>query len=58
MAQLLRLKKPFFLMILKEKLKILSIREGEEFGTHRIELKASGEILVLEHQALSRNVFC
>lgn len=42
---------------LSEKIEILSVREGEEFGTHQLELKSSGEVLTLKHQALSRRVF-
>ena len=43
---------------LKEKVKIKSVRKGKEFGTHRIFIKSSEEILLLEHQALNRELFC
>ena len=52
----LRLQK-LFPPVLKDKLKIVSIREGVHFGTHRVELKTPTETLTLEHQALSREVF-
>lgn len=42
---------------LSKKLEILSIREGEEFGTHQLELLSSEETLTVKHQALSRKVF-
>ena len=42
---------------LRALVKIQSLREGEAFGTHRIEIQAASEKLVLEHQALSREVF-
>ena len=42
---------------LRKLVKIQSVREGETFGTHRIEIQAAGEKLILEHQALSREVF-
>lgn len=52
----LRLKNqiPFFL---SKKMEVLSVREGEEFGTHQLELRSSGEVLTVKHQALSRKVF-
>ena len=52
----LRLKK-LFPKPFKDKLKIVSVREGEEFGTHKVELKTPWETLILEHNALSREVF-
>ena len=42
---------------LRALVKIQSLREGEAFGTHRIEIQAAGEKLIVEHQALSREVF-
>ena len=42
---------------LKEKVKIKSLRRGREFGTHRILIKSSEEVLVLEHRALNRELF-
>ena len=52
----LRLEKslPFFL---KEKIKMKSLRKSKEFGTHRILIKSSEEVLVLEHRALNRELF-
>ena len=52
----LRLKE-LFPSSLKEKVKIISVREGEEFGTHKLQLKTPRETLTLKHQALSREVF-
>ena len=42
---------------LQKKVKIKSYRRGNEFGTHRIYFKTPEEILLLEHKALSRDVF-
>ena len=42
---------------LKSKAKIKSVRKGKEFGTHRILIKSSEEILCLSHQALNRDLF-
>lgn len=42
---------------LKKKVKIKSLRKGQEFGTHRLIVKSSEEILSLEHQALNRELF-
>ena len=42
---------------LKRKTKIKSIRKGKEFGTHRILIKSSEEVLTLTHQALNRELF-
>ena len=52
----LRLKRslPSFL---KEKIKIKSLRRGKEFGTHRVLIKSSEELLVLEHKAFNRELF-
>ena len=52
----LKLKK-LFPSSLKEKVKVLSVREGEEFGTHELELRTPSETLTLKHEALSREVF-
>ena len=42
---------------LKKKVKIKSLRKGREFGTHRILIKSSEEVLILEHRALKRELF-
>ncbi len=42
---------------LKKKVRIKSYRQGSDFGTHRIYLKTPEETLLLEHKALSRDVF-
>ena len=42
---------------LKKKTKIKSFRKGKEFGTHRLLIKSSEEILLLEHKALNRELF-
>ncbi len=42
---------------LKKKVRIKSIRKGNEFGAHRILVKSSEENLLLEHRALNRNLF-
>ena len=52
----LRLKK-LFPNNLRDKLQIVSVREGDEFGTHQVMLKTPWETLTLEHKALSREVF-
>ena len=44
-------------VFLKNKAKIKSYRKGLEFGAHRLTLKTSVEVLILEHQALSRELF-
>ena len=41
----------------QRKLKILSLRKGHEFGTHRIWFKAPEETVLLEHRALNRKLF-
>ena len=45
---------PFFL---RKKTKIKSLRKGKEFGTHRVLIQSSEEILSLTHQALNRDLF-
>lgn len=42
---------------LKTKTQIKSFRKGKEFGTHRLIIKSSEEVLILEHQALNRELF-
>ena len=42
---------------LEKKAKIKSLRKGKEFGTHRLLLKSPEELLILEHQALNRELF-
>lgn len=42
---------------LRKKVKIKSVRKGKEFGTHRILVKGSEEVLLLEHRALNRELF-
>ncbi len=42
---------------LKNKAKIQSLRQAQEFGTHRVFLQSAEEILILEHQALNRELF-
>lgn len=44
-------------VFLKDKARIKSYRRGKEFGTHRLTIKTGEEILILEHQALSRELF-
>ena len=41
----------------KKKLRIVSLRKGREFGTHRIVFKGSQEQVLLEHKALNRQLF-
>ena len=36
---------------------IKSYRKGQEFGTHRVYFKTKDEIILLQHQALSRKLF-
>ncbi len=43
--------------VLQKKIKMKSYRRGCEFGTHRVFIKTPEEILLLEHKALSRDVF-
>ena len=38
----------------EKELKITSIREGEEFGTHIIDYKSTEDIIEIKHKALSR----
>lgn len=42
---------------LKSQAQIKSFRKGRHFGTHRLLIKSSEEILILEHQALNRDLF-
>ena len=42
---------------LQKRLKLISVRKGREFGTHRLTLKTKEEVLVLEHRALNRDLF-
>ena len=41
----------------RKKLQIISFRKGREFGTHRIIFKGPQEQVLLEHKALSRQLF-
>ncbi len=52
----LKLKKQFPVFA-RKKLKIMSFRKGREFGTHRIIFKGPQEQVLLEHRALSRQLF-
>ena len=36
---------------------IVSIREGEDYGTHIIKIEKEDECIEIKHQALSRNIF-
>ena len=42
---------------LKKQVKIKSVRKGKEFGTHRVLIRSSEEVLLLEHRALNRELF-
>jgi len=52
----LRLKNSFP-KFLQKKIKIISFRKGHSFGTHRLTIKSSEEVLILEHRALNRELF-
>lgn len=52
----LKLKRHFAPSI-KNRLKVVSYRRGQEFGTHRLLFKADEEQVLLEHVALSRKLF-
>ena len=52
----LRLKKSLPLLLQKQ-MKIKSLRKGQSFGTHRLTVKSPEEVLILEHQALNRELF-
>ena len=42
---------------LQDRTKIKSLRQGDEFGTHRVVAQSRNETLVLEHRALNRELF-
>ncbi|MDE0120081.1 MAG: hypothetical protein OXM55_08770 [Bdellovibrionales bacterium] len=46
-----------FPAVARKKLKVISFRKGREFGTHRLIFKGPQEQVLLEHKALSRQLF-
>jgi len=49
--------KSAFSKVIQRKIKITSLRKGQELGTHRIYFKGPEEVIMLEHRALNRKLF-